>query len=40
LYSHYFRSARSPILLSSAVGAVVASYAATIVQQWFIGDGF
>lgn len=37
LYSHYFRSARSPILLSSAVGAVVASYAATIVQQWFIG---
>ncbi|CAK9104492.1 unnamed protein product [Durusdinium trenchii] len=37
LYKHYFRSARSPILLGSAVIAVLASYAATIVQQWFIG---
>lgn len=37
LYSHYFRSARSPILLTGAVGAVLASYGATIVQQWFIG---
>ena len=37
LYSHYFKSARSPILLGSAFGAVIASYAATIVQQWFIG---
>eukprot|EP00434_Breviolum_minutum_P039839 symbB.v1.2.035382.t1/scaffold4750.1/size35442/2 len=37
LYRHYFKSARSPILLGSAFGAVIASYAATIVQQWFIG---
>ncbi|CAJ1440339.1 unnamed protein product [Effrenium voratum] len=37
LYSHYFASARSPRLLSLAGVAVMASYAATVAQQWFIG---
>ena len=37
LYAHYFRSARSPILLGLAGAAVMASYAATAAQQWWIG---
>ena len=37
LYAHYFRSARSPMLLGLAGAAVMASYAATAAQQWWIG---